>query len=252
MDMLGIGKMLAARCAMILGVVTMALPVLGVLSACSAVPDSPGEGGATAVSASHASGPGSSSGEGGFLPQSSGTGGQMGGTIVITPDKADLVVIDGVMPLPTATFIATLEGQDVTDTVQWQFDRPDIGDVDIGGTFIPTGQVGGLGSIIATLAAAKGEAQASVTITKHVDNVGLTAEEQAELDNPSGPGDPALSISYPYNETVFPLRVLAPEIQWEGGQAADLYRLEFTEKYYTYVEYFSATPPSRHVVNQAD
>jgi WD40-like Beta Propeller Repeat len=207
-----------------------------------------------------ASASGGNAGSGGELQLDgqTGSGGQVAdqdaGTIVITPPAADLVIVDGA--ISTASFKATFEGQDVTSSVQWSYERPDIGDVDPTGTFNPTGKVGGLAAVLATLATAKGtakgQAQASVTVIEHVNGAGLSPPQIVELDKPSGPADPAASIVYPYDETVFPLSVLAPEVQWNGASAGDFYRLEFKEKYYDYVEYFSADPPSRHLASQDD
>jgi hypothetical protein len=60
----------------------------------------------------------------------------------------------------------------------------------------------------------------------------------APFDAPSGP-DPALQIVYPFAETVLPLRVLSPDIQWNGAGGNDVYRLRMSSTYIQYIEYFT-------------
>lgn len=164
--------------------------------------------------------------------------------LVLDPTSASLTVNgEG---LPTQSFKVTREGVDVTQSVAWTFERPDIGDIQAGSTFTPTGDVGGKGELKARLGDAEGTATVSVYVHKTIISVAITPEQRAALDNPSGGVDPKLSLVYPNNETVFPLGVLAPEVMWGGGDADDLYKLTLTEEYYSYSEYFKEPPPSRH------
>ena len=177
------------------------------------------------------------------------TGGNTQGVIFIEPPSAQLEVVDGAVE--TQAFTATLNGQDVTGQVQWLYERPDIGDMSAS-TFTPTGSVGGTGVLTARYNEAEGTAEVSVSIKKTVNTAGLTPEQIAELENPSGGPDPSVNILYPLDQTVFPLAVLGPEVQWNGGANGDLYRLHLKEKFYEYVEYFTAPPPSRHLMPEAD
>lgn len=227
---------------------------------CSATPEqsvfdskgSGGGGGAAATSGKGSSGSSGAGGEGGvdFTTGTSGsTGSGQQGQIIIQPANVALTVENG--QIPTQAFKAILNGADVTPSVTWSYDRPDVGDIQAGSIFLPTGTIGGAGTLTAKLQAAEGSTTVSVTIKKVVNTAGLTPEDMAKFDAPSGP-DPALSLLYPYDGTVFPLAVLAPEVQWNGGQAGDLYRLRLVEKYYEYTEYFTTSPPSRHTIAQAD
>jgi hypothetical protein len=178
-----------------------------------------------------------------------GGGNQQGQQIVITPATFELTVVDGA--IVTQALTATMNGQDVTSQVQWAFEKPLVGDVNAA-VFTPTGSAGGSGLVQATLGNSSGTATGTVYIKKTV-GVGLvTPEQKMSLDAPTGGADPALQMLYPYDQTVFPLDVLAPEIMWNGGQFADVYKLTIVEKFYEYTEYLSAAPPSRHLIAEAD
>lgn len=176
--------------------------------------------------------------------------GTMGGVIDVNPKNVTLAISGGMVP--TQAFTATLDGQDVTSQVTWSFDRPEVGDIPSGNTFVPAGKAAGVGTLLAYMSNAKGTTTVTVTIDKVVNTGGLTMQQQNLLNNPNGGADP-IQVVYPYDGTYFPLGVLAPETQWNGAQASDVYMMKFTEKFLTYTEYFgSAAPPSRHIVPQAD
>jgi hypothetical protein len=192
----------------------------------------------------------SDDGNGGSPPSSSGGfGGGSGqdadcespsGPIVISPTDVTLRVVSG-QPMPTQAFTASVNGTDITPTVVWSFERPEMGDVLSGSTFTPTGKIGGVSKLIAQVC----KARATTTITVFVNKIvtGLTEPQRAQLDKPTGGPDLGAQLVYPYADTVFPLGVLAPDLQWNGADAADLYKLQIQEKYFDYVEYFNAPPP---------
>lgn len=172
------------------------------------------------------------------------------GPILIEPQNATITIEDG--NIPSQAFTANLGGKDVTGNVIWTFERPEIGDIGKDGAFSPTGKVGGPAKLRAKLGMADGSTTVTVFIKKTIGASSLSPQQKSDLDNPSAGPDPALKIVYPYTKTVFPLGVLAPEIQWNGGAAGDRYRLAIREKHYEYVEYLSAPPPSRHLISEKD
>lgn len=212
--------------------------------------DGVGGGGTSSSSTSTST---SSGGQGGGCLINCGTGGgntsSSGGAIVLTPANPMLLVNNGM--IPTQPMTATLNGSDVTAQVQWLYERPDVGDM-AATTFKPTGLVGGSGKLTATLAKATGSTNVTVTIKKVANTGGLTGAQQAAFDNPVGPDPGGLKIVYPFPETVFPLGVLSPEVQWNGANAGDFYRIKITEKYYTYTEYFNTPVPARHLISEDD
>jgi hypothetical protein len=193
---------------------------------------------------------GGQGGEGGCIFNCTGGGGGMVGVIDVQPKDVTLQVVDG--NIPTQAFTATLNGQDVTGQVIWIYERPDIGDVTMAPTFTPTGNVGGTGKLVAKFSMAEGSTNVTVSVTKTVGAGNVGPDQKTELDNPTGGPDPGMQIVYPYDKTVFPLAVLAPEIQWNGAGAGDVYKLHIKEKYFEYTEYFAKGVPSRHLIAESD
>jgi len=175
-----------------------------------------------------------------------------GAQLDINPKNVTLQIVNG--NIPTQAFTVTMGTMDVTSQVVWSFDQPIIGDIPSGNTFIPSGKSAGVGTLTALLANPKGVGTTTITVTidKTVNTGNLTMQQQMQLGNPNGGADPA-QVVYPYDNTFFPLKVLAPEIRWNGSNAGEVYRLRFTSKFLPYTEYFNNTPPpSRHIVPQAD
>jgi hypothetical protein len=179
-----------------------------------------------------------------------GSGGGQANILTVSPASATLTVVNDV--IVTQGFTATFNGQDVTSMVSWSFDRPDVGEIYPSGIFEPTGKVGGAGSLTAKLNQSEGSAQVQVVIKKALNPAGLSDEEMNAFDTPTG-GPDDLKVVYPYAETVFPLGVLAPEVQWNNSAgAADTYRIQFKEKFYEYTEYFKTSPPARHLLAETE
>ena len=77
------------------------------------------------------------------------------GILQISPEDVVLEVIDGVIPMQM--FTATYDGQDVTDDVEWLYEKPTIGSMMMGATFVPTGTLAGIGTLHATYQGAQDE-----------------------------------------------------------------------------------------------
>lgn len=161
--------------------------------------------------------------------------------IAIDPPSAALVVVNG--QATTQAFKATLNGADVTASVAWSYARPDVGTIAADGTFTPTGKIGGSGGLTARLGDKSGSATVSVTVQTTVSSI--DPSKQSALDAPGGAPDLAMKLVYPNDGTVFPLGVLAPELQWNGTAPTDVFKVELVESYYHYTAYTSAPPPSR-------
>lgn len=196
-------------------------------------------------------GAGGGGGEGGCVFDcNTGSGGGQAGVITLDPQNPVVTVSNG--NIVTIPFTAKLNGVDVTTKVVWIYDRPEVGDIGSGSTFVPTGVVGGEGKLTAQYDKAEGSTNVTVFVKKTVNSGNLPQTTIDALDTPSGGNDAALSVAYPYPKTVFPLGVLSPEIQWFGGGSGDAYKLKVSEKYYEYVEYFATAPPGRHIIPQPD
>lgn len=151
---------------------------------------------------------------------------------------------------PTVTFTASRDGAPVA--VNWSVDRGEIGDV-AGGpaettTFAPTGRVGGLVEVVASVGERAVKRRILVKLTSHQDGPTSAQEDQIAKDAASlnegggiggvggeGLGGPVtdaptkaalgkptsngaaekLALLYPYDETVFPRGLLAPLLMWD-------------------------------------
>ncbi len=167
-----------------------------------------------------------------------------GGKLSIDPPTATLEVVDGV--IPTQGFKAKLGGEDVTTKVTWVYEKPDVGAVGGNGIFVPTGKVGGVGKLLALYNKQEAEGSVTVNVKLTVNTANLPPADQAVFDNPVGP-DPSMKWLYPFDKTVMPLRIMPPEMQWNGVSAGDVYRIRLSSKHITYTEYFQAANPAAPV-----
>ncbi|MCY1055278.1 hypothetical protein [Nannocystis sp. SCPEA4] len=186
----------------------------------------------------------------GSVSDTTATQGTMGtdtgdGVLDINPKDITLEIIDGV--IVTQAYTATYNGVDVTPNVAWSYNKPEIGEIQLNAEFMPTGNFGGTGQLKATYQAAEAETNVSVKIIKKIDPGGV----EPGWGNPVGP-DPSMTIVYPYNETVFPLKVAAPVVQWNNVQNGDQYKLHISEQFYDYTIYFSTNTPARHLIDAAE
>ncbi|MCA9635264.1 MAG: hypothetical protein KC420_04450 [Myxococcales bacterium] len=167
------------------------------------------------------------------------------GVLDIEPKDAVIEVIDGVVnPQP---YTVTYDGVDVTDQATLAYDKPAIGQIMLQ-ALVPTGEVAGVGKISATYNGAEASTDATVIIKKTLDPDGLAGD----FDAPPGGADPSMAIVYPYDLTVFPLNVAAPEVQWNGVQNGDMYKMTLKEMFVEYTVYFSTNVPARHLISEAD
>jgi hypothetical protein len=154
--------------------------------------------------------------------------------LVVAPASSQIEVQAG-KPLPTLQLTATQSGTAVV--AAWSVDRGELGAVSPSGLFTPSGTVGGQAKVTAALGASKGSA--SVTILLRMEQNGAT--QQNGNPGPGGFGGvggeglgPAVSpallavldgaataatvkLLYPYDQTVWPLGVLAPLLQWTAA-----------------------------------
>lgn len=203
-----------------------------------------------------------SSGLGGF-GTSNGTNGD-GSTptiqsLVIDPTEVTLQVTPG-QPLPTAQFRALGDGQPVR--AGWTLDRGELGSINQDGLFVASGTIGGVGTLIASV----GSFQATAKITIKVraeQNGGVAADGGGGAGGRGGVGgdpegaavsaethtvlmgaaaaDAGLIWLYPYDKTVFPRGILAPQLQWRDGATKnfDAVRIDVEEANYSWTGTFA-------------
>lgn len=163
-----------------------------------------------------------------------GGGGNTQGTLAISPQNPKLTITNGSIPKQTFTTTLTLNG--VTKTVTSSFSLTDytLGTITNAGTFTPQGTIAGTATVVAMYGNAKVTTNVTVTIdiSTQLGNVtlpdgttisqsagGISSGDQTALQGtPTGADSGAGStIVYPYDQTVFPLGLLSPVVQFAAG-----------------------------------
>ncbi len=101
----------------------------------------------------------------------------------------------------------------------WSISSLEIGALSASGVFTPNGQRTGKAKI--TCKHGESEAETELKVVIHaLDNLGGLAPAQIDvLRGPPGLSDPQWRFMYPYDRTVFPRGILAPEIQLTQGNS---------------------------------
>ncbi len=184
-------------------------------------------------------------------------------SLQLTPQNPSVTVTAG-QPLPTIQFQVT--GPGGQKNALWLVDRAEIGTIDQNGLFTAAGKAGGQATVEATVGGEKLSTTVTVNIVAEqnggiqsdggttgggVGGVGgegeggaIDAALRALLEGPLST-DPGLAFLYPYDNTVWPLGLLAPLLQWKAGTAAvaDGVYLHLQGKYYEYKGFFGRPAP---------
>lgn len=190
-------------------------------------------------------------------PTSSGGGAQGGSTgsftdgqiigIEIDPPTATIVVDNGVIPAATdfKAYGLHTDGSKSEISVQWTFNRPDIAQVAGQGDVSATGFLGGVGTLQATHLGYAANAQVTVKLAYESDPE-VVPQDIKDLFDTATSADPAMALVYPYDKTVFPRGLLGPLVQWNGGGAADIYRVHVESPTFEFTGWGTVAPPSRY------
>ncbi len=181
----------------------------------------------------------------------------------ISPEDPEITVVTG-EPLPTVQFQAMLGDEPVA--ANWLVSRGEIGTIGDDGLLTPGGEVGG----VAIVEASVGAQTVQTTITVNIETVqnGPSGTEPepgsggwggvggegvgTEVDDAirdllegTASSDPALAWLYPYDETVWPLGILPPLLQWTEPQAgvADAVYVHLSSEHYDYRGFFGRPEP---------
>jgi hypothetical protein len=209
----------------------------------SSVPMSNGSGGLLHVML-NGSGDAASS-----APTSNGSGGiDSVESVTIKPADPTVEVLNGALPSPI-TFVAkgkTKGGSMIDLSGEWSFDRADVARIDQqSGALVATGTVGGKG--IVTFKSGSLTLTTSVSVKLHYtdDPQSIDPAIKHLLGQVSAP-ESSLSVLYPYDKTVFPRGLAGPTIQWNGGNASDVYYIHVTSPTFEFESWTTAPPPSRY------
>ena len=179
----------------------------------------------------------------------------------ISPAHPVLTVVTG-EPVPQVQFLAYLNSTPVD--AQWGLNRGELGGIDEHGLFTPSTRLGGSATVHATV----GSSTASTIVIVNLETTQSGAppvtdpgaggangvggegpgpapspDVQAVLEN-TPQADAELGWLYPYDQTVFPLGVLGPLLQWRerADSVADGVRIRLTGAHYSYTGTFGRPP----------
>ena len=163
-------------------------------------------------------------------------------SIVVTPPTQTLQVNDG-LPLPTVQFHAMAVRRDGTmqpaANAVWSVPAGSlIGAIAADGTFTASGIAAGSVTVDAAVPGTGGanlHATATVTVQifRSVLATGTTAAAQATYMDGVSMGAPgsagSATLVYPIDRAFMPHNVAAPDVQWDGGNAGDVYRITLSK-----------------------
>ncbi|MDI1482944.1 hypothetical protein [Polyangium sp. y55x31] len=168
-------------------------------------------------------------------------------SIDVTPKDLVIEVVNGQIPPPiTYKAVGTTSTGSIVDVVgSWTYDRGDIGSiVPASGAFTASGLLGGTGNVTFEAEGVKGSTTATVKLRYLDDSQMIDPNVKAQFPT-AVEADPALTLLYPYDKTVFPRGLLGPTIQWNGGNAGDVYHIHIKSPAFEYETWRTVPPPSR-------
>jgi hypothetical protein len=177
--------------------------------------------------------------------------------LTISPGTSNITVTKPAKP-PTLSLEAIATYKDGTTgpvSASWTVARPDIAGIGAGtGIVTPTGTT--FGAVPVTAKALGKTASATVTVAlKEVlaaGTVPVPSSARSALDGATTPDPAVTTFAYPYDETYFPMGLLPPEQQWNGGAMGDFYSIHYTGPSFDLTVYTAADPPSRFTLDTAD
>jgi len=190
---------------------------------------------------------------GGLTTSAAGTGGDlfsvgsgMDPVLELEPKSVTIEVLNGVST--PVTFTAKVNGVQVFPG-SWYLDRTDVATINAQGQFTALNTKGAEVKVFAKANGQVAQALATVLFKKVADG-GFADDTKTKLENPSG-ADASITWAYPYDKTVWPRGLLAPELMWKGGGADDSYLVQFKSGFLD-LKIFTKAPQSSYLVEQAD
>lgn len=222
----------------------VAIPLLALAVGCSTdhASGSGGLGGSASQGITNASG---------AEVESSGSSGMIEDEILeieIQPAHGVIEIENGAIPpgLELVAIGTTPDGEARELSGTWAFDRLELASIE-GDVLDATGLAGGIGTITFTSSSGEATTTATIKLTVVHDPQNVDPEVKEAFDAAVLP-DPALDVLYPYDGTVFPRGLPAPALMWNGGAAADIYRIRVYASTFDFTGYANVPPPSQYAL----
>ena len=136
--------------------------------------------------------------------------------------------------------------------VTWTTDAPLVGSVDGLGSYTANGALGALVHVSATYKALGAKAALTVKLLLQTNTANVPPSVQGPLQSATGK-DASVAWAYPYDGTVWPRGLLAPNLQWNGGAATDDYYVHIVSPTFELQQFSVATgaPASQLLIDAA-
>lgn len=231
--------------ASLLAALTAAAVIPIACGASSSETTSPGQGGTGTGAGGKATGAGGQTSSGGGDIFSGGGGGPVQ-KLAIKPPSATIDVQNGTStPISFQAFI----GGSMVNPTSWNVDMSSIATVDANGGVAATNAQGGEVILTAILNGQKATAAVTVNLHRLVNPGSVSGPDQSTLNAAVNP-DAGITWQYPYDKTVFPKGLLAPELMWAGGGVDDQYAVHLVGKYVDFEMFTKAPTPSQVVLDE--
>lgn len=157
--------------------------------------------------------------------------------LVVEASAATIDVVDGVSSSVTLTAKLTYPDSpahvEVVKNVAWSVDRPSLAAIDAAAsTLAGTGARGGAVVVTGSYQGLTGTANVAIRVKTTLDasQPVVPDADRATLEGATSP-DPSIVWAYPYDGTVFPQGIAAPELMWNGGADGDVYEVRLGNAY---------------------
>ena len=125
-------------------------------------------------------------------------------------------------------------------SASWSVDHPELGAIDWQtGLYTALGSRAGVATVSAALGTLAAEAALTVRVEAEILTTGPSIPDPASYFTGPAGTDAARTpaVLYPEHETVYPVGVYPPEIQWQGGAQNDLFRVRIVDQLVTITGY---------------
>ncbi len=175
-------------------------------------------------------------------------------SLALDPTPATITSIDGAPIAQAYKLVGKKTDGTTTDLsgasgIAWSATNPQIGSV-AGGTFTANGNQGGSVTVKAGYAGKTATAELTVKLKISSDTVGVDGPTKDKLRTATA-ADAAVKWAYPYDDTVFPRGLAAPQLMWNGSTAGDVFRISLSSDTFDWESFVDVAPPSRFTIPSA-
>jgi len=150
-------------------------------------------------------------------------------SLIVEPPDPVLVSVNGSTPAATFTARATYEdGTSALVSANWALSDIALGSLGAdNGEFVSGGIKAGAATVSATVGTTTAETSLTVRVEDEIVGEGVPADVADRFTDPQ-PGAGSANVLYPLNGAMLPSSIKPVHIQWDVGNADDLYRVTIT------------------------